>query len=103
MTDAVVRLDSVKRDYMMGAESVHAVRGVSLDIARGEYAAIVGPSGCGKSTLLNAIAGLMDVDAGQIWIGGRNVTAPGLDACPATVARLSGALMSAMSTRTYSP
>src|ERR1700737_1614032 len=40
----------------------------------GEFLVLLGPSGCGKSTLLNAIAGLVDVDEGQIWIGNRNVT-----------------------------
>ena len=40
----------------------------------GEFIVLLGPSGCGKSTLLNAIAGLLDIDTGQIWIGGNNVT-----------------------------
>ena len=40
----------------------------------GEFLVLLGPSGCGKSTLLNAIAGLLDIDAGQVWIGGKNVT-----------------------------
>jgi multiple sugar transport system ATP-binding protein len=47
---------------------------LDLEIAQGEFVVLLGPSGCGKSTLLNAIAGLLDVSAGQIWIGGRNVT-----------------------------
>jgi multiple sugar transport system ATP-binding protein len=47
---------------------------LDLDIAKSEFLVLLGPSGCGKSTLLNAIAGLIDVHAGQIWIGGRNVT-----------------------------
>ncbi len=40
----------------------------------GEFVVLLGPSGCGKSTLLNAIAGLLDINAGQVWIGGKNVT-----------------------------
>ncbi len=48
---------------------VHAVRGVDLDIAEGEFAVLVGPSGCGKSTLLRCIAGLEEVDSGTITIG----------------------------------
>ena len=47
---------------------------VSLDIREGEFIVLLGPSGCGKSTLLNAIAGLMDVDEGEVWIGDANVT-----------------------------
>jgi multiple sugar transport system ATP-binding protein len=47
---------------------------LDLDVAQSEFLVLLGPSGCGKSTLLNAIAGLTEVDAGQIWIGGRNVT-----------------------------
>ncbi len=47
---------------------------LDLEIAQSEFIVLLGPSGCGKSTLLNAVAGLLDVNAGQIWIGGRNVT-----------------------------
>ena len=52
---------------------VHAVRGIDLDIADGEFAVLVGPSGCGKSTLLRTIAGLEEVDEGTIEIGGEVV------------------------------
>jgi multiple sugar transport system ATP-binding protein len=47
---------------------------LDLEIGAGEFLVLLGPSGCGKSTLLNAIAGLVEVDSGEIWIGGRNVT-----------------------------
>src|SRR5689334_19424723 len=47
---------------------------LDLDVNEGEFIVLLGPSGCGKSTLLNAVAGLLDVNAGQVWIGGRNVT-----------------------------
>ena len=47
---------------------------ISLDVEEGEFLVLLGPSGCGKSTLLNAIAGLIDVDDGQIWINNANVT-----------------------------
>ena len=47
---------------------------LDLEVAQSEFIVLLGPSGCGKSTLLNAIAGLIEMQAGQIWIGGRNVT-----------------------------
>ncbi|MFO1146857.1 MAG: sn-glycerol-3-phosphate ABC transporter ATP-binding protein UgpC [Alsobacter sp.] len=54
--------------------AVQVLEKLDLEIAQSEFIVLLGPSGCGKSTLLNAIAGLLDVNAGQIWIGGRNVT-----------------------------
>src|SRR5215218_1967918 len=62
------------RDVSVAFETVRVFDGLSLDIEQGEFVVLLGPSGCGKSTLLNAIAGLLDVASGQIWIGGRNVT-----------------------------
>jgi multiple sugar transport system ATP-binding protein len=62
------------RGLDVGFGTVKVLQGLSLDVAQSEFLVLLGPSGCGKSTLLNAIAGLMDVDGGQIWIGGRNVT-----------------------------
>ena len=50
------------------------LRDLDLDVEKGEFIVLLGPSGCGKSTLLNAIAGLLDIDAGQVWIDGKNVT-----------------------------
>jgi len=55
---------------------------VSLDVAEGEFVAVVGPSGCGKSTLLRLVAGLETLDAGRIALGGRVVSAPGVHAPP---------------------
>ena len=53
---------------------VNIFQNLSMEIEKGEFIVLLGPSGCGKSTLLNAIAGLLDVKAGQVWIDGRNVT-----------------------------
>src|SRR3954470_12223801 len=62
------------RDVTVAFEAVQVFDGLSLDISEGEFIVLLGPSGCGKSTLLNAIAGLLDVAEGQIWINGKNVT-----------------------------
>ena len=53
---------------------VRALRGIDLVVEPGDFAVLLGPSGCGKSTLLNAIAGLDDIDAGTVAIGGVEVT-----------------------------
>jgi len=73
----VVALRDVHRDYLVGAERVHALRGVTLDVERGDYVAIVGPSGCGKSTLLNLIGAIDQPTSGTVEIGGKHVDAMG--------------------------
>ena len=65
----------VHRDYALSGAAVHAVRGVSLDITRGEYVAIVGPSGCGKSTMLNLLGAIDRPTRGTVTIGGTAVSA----------------------------
>ena len=65
----------VHRDYALSGAAVHAVRGVSLDIMRGEYVAIVGPSGCGKSTMLNLLGAIDRPTRGTVTIGGTAVSA----------------------------
>jgi putative ABC transport system ATP-binding protein len=73
MTDALVMARGLEREYHMGEELVRAVRGVSLDIQRGEYAAIVGPSGCGKSTMLNLLGGIDHPNAGTVTVDGQRI------------------------------
>ncbi|HET9418048.1 MAG TPA: ATP-binding cassette domain-containing protein, partial [Chthoniobacterales bacterium] len=51
----VIDIENIRKDYVMGEEIVHALRGVSLQIRRGEYIAVMGPSGSGKSTLMNML------------------------------------------------
>ena len=72
MTLLVVARD-LSRNYHMGGELVHAVRGVSLDVDDGDYLAVVGPSGCGKSTLLNLLGGIDRPSGGSVAIGGERV------------------------------
>jgi multiple sugar transport system ATP-binding protein len=67
---ASLSLSNIEKMYPNG---FHAVKGVSLDVADGEFVVLVGPSGCGKSTVLRMIAGLEDVSSGTITIGGRTV------------------------------
>jgi putative ABC transport system ATP-binding protein len=71
----IVSLREVHRDYALGAERVHALQGVSLDVERGDYVAIVGPSGCGKSTLLNLIGVIDQPTSGTVAIAGKRVDA----------------------------
>ncbi len=70
---ALVLLDDVHRNYALGGENVHAVRGVTTEIRQQDYVAIVGPSGCGKSTLLNLIGAIDQPSRGSVTIGGRRV------------------------------
>ena len=70
---AVLVAADLHREYHMGEDLVHAVRGVTLEIARGDYVAIVGPSGCGKSTLLNLLGGIDRPSAGSVTIEGSRI------------------------------
>ena len=73
-TAPVVTARGVRKTFEADLAPVRALRGVDLDIAVGEFVAIMGPSGCGKSTLLNLIAGLDTVDDGEITVAGETVT-----------------------------
>ncbi len=69
----VLSARDLRRDYAMGDAPVHALQGVSLDVAQGDYVAIVGPSGCGKSTLLNLLGAIDRPTAGSVRIQGKPV------------------------------
>ncbi len=73
MTEAVIKLRDVSLTLGQGASRVHVLRGVSLEVGRGETVGIVGPSGSGKSTLLMVLAGLERVDAGSVTIAGTRI------------------------------
>ena len=70
----VIRTEGLIKTYEMGAEQVHALQGVDLEIRRGEYVAIMGPSGSGKSTLMNLIGCLDSPTSGRYWLAGRLVS-----------------------------
>src|SRR4030095_1274935 len=72
---AVVSADNVTRRYGEGDTCVKALRGVSLEMARGQLTAVMGPSGSGKSTLMHILAGLDCPTEGEVWIDGTNITA----------------------------
>src|SRR5262245_10042461 len=70
----VIKTEALSKTYEMGAEQVHALRGVDLEISKGEYVAIMGPSGSGKSTLMNLIGCLDTPSGGKYWLAGRLVS-----------------------------
>jgi putative ABC transport system ATP-binding protein len=72
--DAVIVTRNLERQYVMGAEIVHALRGVDVTIRRGEFVAIMGPSGSGKSTLMNLIGCLDTPTHGEYWLNGHRVS-----------------------------
>ncbi|RMF96732.1 MAG: ABC transporter ATP-binding protein [Gammaproteobacteria bacterium] len=73
-TEPVIRTRDLHRRYSMGDAVINALDGVSLDVSRGEYVAIMGPSGSGKSTLMNVIGCLDKPDSGDYWLNGQLVS-----------------------------
>ena len=70
----VICTENLTKTYLMGSEEVHALRGLNLQIRKGEYSAIMGPSGSGKSTLMNLIGCLDTPTDGKYWLAGRLVS-----------------------------
>lgn len=73
MSKTVIELQNIKRNFQVGDETVHALRGVSFSIGEGEFVTIMGTSGSGKSTLLNIIGGIDEADSGSIVIEGEKI------------------------------
>ncbi len=71
---SLISMHDIWKTYQMGSEQVHALRGVSFEVQKGEYLAIIGPSGSGKSTLMNLIGCLDTPTQGEYWINGKLVS-----------------------------
>ena len=74
MADALIRVEELAKEYRMGSTVVQALRGVSLEIAAGEFVAVMGPSGSGKSTFMNLLGCLDHPSGGRYWLGGQEVS-----------------------------
>ncbi len=77
--DAVIVARNLQRNYDMGGEVVHALRGVDLTIRKNEFVAVMGPSGSGKSTLMNLVGCLDSPTGGEYWLNGHRVSELGDD------------------------
>ena len=71
MSDPFIRITGLRKSFIMGRETVHALAGVDVEIARGAFAAVIGPSGSGKSTLLYLIGGLDRPTGGRVEVAGQ--------------------------------
>jgi putative ABC transport system ATP-binding protein len=71
----IIRTEALERDFPMGDERVHALRGINLVVPQGEFLALMGPSGCGKTTLLQVLGCMDSSTAGRYWLEGREVSA----------------------------
>ncbi|MCK5588151.1 MAG: ATP-binding cassette domain-containing protein, partial [Candidatus Lokiarchaeota archaeon] len=71
----ILKTNNLHKTYVSGSLAVQAVRGIDLEVKKGEFVAIMGPSGSGKSTLLNCLAAIDVPTQGDIWIEGENIAA----------------------------
>jgi putative ABC transport system ATP-binding protein len=71
---SMIRCENVTKTYITGDITVHALKGITMEIEKGEMVAVMGPSGCGKTTLLNCLSGIDDVTSGSIAIEGNDIT-----------------------------
>src|SRR4026209_1579139 len=73
MGDAMVSIRDVHKSYVRGKQTVEVLHGLTLDIPKGDFVALMGPSGSGKTTLLNLIGGLDGPTSGEIHVGGERI------------------------------
>jgi putative ABC transport system ATP-binding protein len=74
VSDTVINVNGLTREYDMGGEKISALRGIDLQIRRNEYVAIMGPSGSGKSTLMNLLGCLDTPNSGEYWLNGQEIS-----------------------------
>src|SRR5688572_19767264 len=74
MSNPLIKIREIKRDFILGNEIVYVLKGLDLDINKGEYVALMGPSGSGKSTLMNLLGCLDTPTSGQYILNGKNVS-----------------------------
>ncbi len=74
MTDAIIKLEGIEKSYFMGNQAIPVLKGISLDIFKNEYVALMGPSGSGKSTLMNILGCLDSPTGGRYILNGKDVS-----------------------------
>ncbi|HEY0091755.1 MAG TPA: ABC transporter ATP-binding protein [Flavobacterium sp.] len=74
MAGALIKITNIKRDFILGNETVYVLKGIDLEINKGEYVALMGPSGSGKSTLMNLLGCLDTPTSGEYILNGKNVS-----------------------------
>lgn len=74
MSENLIRITSIKRDFQLGSETINVLKGIDLNIKKGEYVALMGPSGSGKSTLMNLLGCLDTPTSGQYILNGKDVS-----------------------------
>ncbi|MFM6969715.1 MAG: ABC transporter ATP-binding protein [Sediminibacterium sp.] len=74
MSEAIIKLEEIKKDYYMGSQAITVLKGITLDIFKNEYLALMGPSGSGKSTLMNILGCLDSPTGGKYILNGKDVS-----------------------------
>ncbi len=74
MSEAIIKLEEIKKDYYMGSQAIPVLKGITLDIFKNEYVALMGPSGSGKSTLMNILGCLDSPTGGKYILNGKDVS-----------------------------
>lgn len=74
MSDAIIRLEGIQKSYFMGSQAIPVLKGITLDIFKNEYVALMGPSGSGKSTLMNILGCLDSPTGGKYILNGKDVS-----------------------------
>ena len=73
MSEEILRMEKICKDYIMGEETLHILKDIDLTVKKGEFLAVLGPSGSGKSTLMNIIGCLDIPTSGEYWLDGKKI------------------------------